>query len=122
FLLDKYGYWRTQTDVGYATDFDLVNRWLKGKEKWAMTLLPTVFYENSHQNMKAIYEAYNDQDLPVISTEQVKFISDELVKMHMSNNTPRTSLKIEEIQEEEIQQSSSETPSVLNEAIPDLVD
>ena len=41
-LLQKYGYWRAQEEVGYATDWDLVSRW-KG-EPWAASLKPTVIY------------------------------------------------------------------------------
>lgn len=70
-LLQKYGYWRTRfTSAGYATDFDLVSRWIKGKEKWVCTELPTVFYENSNQNMKAIYEAYGDQ-IPLDKNQEI---------------------------------------------------
>ena len=58
-LLEKYGYWRTQTEVGYAHDFELVSRWKD--EVWGATLLPTLVYNNVHQNMKSVYEAYPDQ-------------------------------------------------------------
>ena len=42
FLLDRYGYWRSQADVGYAHDWELVSRW-KG-EPWVPSLEPTVRY------------------------------------------------------------------------------
>jgi glycosyltransferase involved in cell wall biosynthesis len=45
-LLQKYGYWRAQAEVGYATDWDLVSRW-KG-EPWAATLRPTVIYHGAN--------------------------------------------------------------------------
>jgi glycosyltransferase involved in cell wall biosynthesis len=59
-LLEKHGYWRTQTEVGYAHDFELVSRWKD--EVWGATLLPTLIYNNVHQDMKSVYEAYPDQD------------------------------------------------------------
>lgn len=61
-LLDKYGYWNTKVVVGIATDFELVSRWLVGREKWRVTLNPSLFYDDSEANMKAIYDAYNDQE------------------------------------------------------------
>ena len=63
-LLEKYGYWRKQSEVGYAHDFEIVSRWVGGKEPWAASKKPTLWYQNSHQDMKAIYEAYPDQKIP----------------------------------------------------------
>ena len=61
-LLEKYGYWKKQQDVGYANDWDLFSRW--NNEKWKASELFTLNYNNndSVQNIKLIYEYYNDQD------------------------------------------------------------
>ena len=60
-LLDKYGYWRTHKDVGYAHDFELVSRW--SNEKYDSTGEFTMIYnlEGSRNNARAIYEYYGDQ-------------------------------------------------------------
>lgn len=60
-LLDKYGYWRTHKDVGYAHDFELVSRWTN--ETYAASLKPTLIYssEGSLNNPRLIWEAYDDQ-------------------------------------------------------------
>lgn len=65
-LLEKYGYWRKQSEVGYAHDFEFVSRWVQGNEPWAATHQPTLWYQNSHQDMKAIYHAYPDQEGTVV--------------------------------------------------------
>jgi len=60
-LVEKHGYWKKQSAVGYAHDFELVSRWVEAGERWAATEKATLMYENTHQNMKLIYEAYPDQ-------------------------------------------------------------
>lgn len=69
-LFQEYGYWRTQADVGYANDWDIVERWDKNGEKGVATELATLCYNNNHQhqNMRGIYEAYDDQ--PRIQEEE----------------------------------------------------
>lgn len=62
-LFAQFGYWRTQKDVGYANDWEIVHRWKRGGVKHAATELSTLCYNNNHQhqNIRGIYEAYGDQ-------------------------------------------------------------
>ena len=62
-LFQMCGYWRTQKDVGYANDWELVHRWKRVGIKHAATKLATLVYNNKdqRQNVRAIYQAYNDQ-------------------------------------------------------------
>lgn len=61
-LLDKYGYWRSNKNVGYANDYDLVSRW--NSEKYDFSGVPTMIYntDGSLNNPRQIYEAYDDQE------------------------------------------------------------
>lgn len=60
-LLNKYGYWRTHEDVGYAHDYELVSRWKY--ENYDSTREFTMIYnlEGSNNNPELIYNAYDDQ-------------------------------------------------------------
>ena len=78
-ILIKYGFWKKPQEVGYAHDWELVSRWKN--EKYAATMKPTVIYnlENSLNNPKKIYEAYNDQTHHDIDREVLqKDILDDL--------------------------------------------
>ena len=59
YLIEKYGYWRTQKDVGYAHDWELVSRWVNGGEKGYPTFKNTLDYdcENSLNDPKLIKNA-----------------------------------------------------------------
>jgi len=64
-LLQRYGYWRTHVEVGYAHDWELVSRWVKNQEEWVATKLFTLNYNNANQDMTWIARAYDDQhDVP----------------------------------------------------------
>jgi hypothetical protein len=54
FLLDRFGYWKSPTEVDWAHDWELVSRW-EG-ESWIATRLPTAHYtlETSHQNQASV--------------------------------------------------------------------
>lgn len=58
-LFTRYGFWPTEMQV----DWNLVNRWVTGYERWAATEIPTLNYvpDPARCNAKAIYEAYGDQ-------------------------------------------------------------
>lgn len=43
-LVDAHGFWRSQADVGYANDWDLVSRWTDAGVPWVATLHATVLY------------------------------------------------------------------------------
>ena len=60
-LIEKYGYWRSIKEVGYAHDYELVSRWKN--EKYNFTEQFTVNYNLSFSknNPKLIYDFYNDQ-------------------------------------------------------------
>lgn len=68
-LFDEFGYWRTQKNVGYANDWEIVSRWKAAGKKYLATKAVTLIYNNNHmhQNMRGIYELYGDQ---VPRTEQ----------------------------------------------------
>jgi glycosyltransferase involved in cell wall biosynthesis len=63
-LLEKYGYWKTREEAGYAHDWELVSRW--GDHNWAVTNIPTLIYntEFSNNDLEAIYRIYPDQPSP----------------------------------------------------------
>ena len=73
-LLDKYGYWRKHSDAGYCHDYEIVSRWVAGRESWAATEQVTMIYNMETQslnNPRGIYLAYNDQ-LPLGDNECVE--------------------------------------------------
>ena len=59
YLIEKYGYWRTPTDVGYAHDWELVSRWVKDGVRWQATYRNTLDYdcENSLNDPELIKSA-----------------------------------------------------------------
>lgn len=58
-LLDKYGYWKSQKEVGYANDWELVSRWKS--EKYSYTDMYTMVYntETNNQDIEWIYNYYD---------------------------------------------------------------
>lgn len=58
-LLHRFGYWRPQSEVGYANDWDLVARWRRGGQPWRASLLPTLVYEGSTQLADGLLTAYD---------------------------------------------------------------
>jgi glycosyltransferase involved in cell wall biosynthesis len=60
-LIEKYGPWSYKDKL--AHDWELVSRWVNGKEKYAATELLTVNYtaDATRVNARAIYEVYGDQ-------------------------------------------------------------
>ena len=113
-LFTKYGYWKTQKEVGYANDWDIVHRWLKGGEKWVVTEKPTLRYNNNHQhqNMRKIYEAYGDQIPLEQDTKQVHVEKQELLLNKQSHTealeSPLTNQQVQEQQAEKEQQAEEE--------------
>jgi len=64
-LFEIYGYWRVPGKVGYAIDWDLVNRW--HTEPYAITEQATMIYspdqvKNREGFHNRIWNLYNDQD------------------------------------------------------------
>ncbi len=104
-LFKKHGYWRTIKEYGYAIDWDLVGRWVKGNEPWVATKMFTLHYSNWQQDMNFIKNVYDDQKEVEnvkmhISTELSTTTSDDDnhigVKLHMLDITDE---KAEEEQE-----------------------
>lgn len=54
YLLERFGYWRSPADTGYAHDWELVSRW--DGEPWVASLRATLRYtlETSHQDERAL--------------------------------------------------------------------
>ena len=70
-LLEKYGYWRKQSDVGYTHDYEIVSRWVNENLKWKATEEVTMIYNMETQSLNnplLIYLAYGDQ-LPLYEEE-----------------------------------------------------
>ena len=127
-LLDKYGYWRPQSEVGYAHDFEFVSRWIEGGEPWVATELPTLYYQNSHQNMKAVYEAYPDQE-PHQIVQQVQgipllpfnlpFLGNQFIQQMAQDAVPVTvQPKIVEVHEDEVLPQEDEVLPQEDEVLP----
>jgi len=91
-LLAKYGYWRCNKEYGYAIDWDLVQRWVQGKEPWVATKLFTLNYINMHQNMQGVYHAYDDQPQSIPK--------EEIVTLHVPTQQPNEHKDEEEEQKE----------------------
>lgn len=54
FLPERYGFWRSPSDVDWAHDWEFVSRWVD--EPWQASLQPTSHYtlETSHQDLAAV--------------------------------------------------------------------
>ena len=61
-LLDKYGYWKTRDEAGYAHDWEFVSRW--ADHKYCATKKATLNYnlDFNDQDIDGIFNAYNDQE------------------------------------------------------------
>ena len=61
-LLDKYGYWKTREQAGYAHDWELVSRWKD--HKYCATGKATLNYnlDFNDQDIDGIFNAYADQE------------------------------------------------------------
>lgn len=64
YLIDKYGYWKSQKEAGYPHDWELVNRWIKGKEMWSSTERPTVIYNAATSSQKEYLQALIEKKRP----------------------------------------------------------
>lgn len=53
-LIEKYGWWKNRTEVGYAHDFEMVSRWKN--EKVALTMVPTLIYNAETSGQKEFLE------------------------------------------------------------------
>ena len=62
-LIRRYGFWKDRIRDCYWHDFALFERWVKGNERWAVTMLPTVRYscDLNGQTFDQIYNMYPDQ-------------------------------------------------------------
>lgn len=73
-LLERFGYWQTPDDAGWAHDWKLVSRW--DGEPWAATLRPTLHYtlETSHQKLENVRTmlaiADEERDAALLSTHR----------------------------------------------------
>ena len=136
-LFSKFGYWRTQKDVGYANDWEIVHRWKRGGIKHAATRLATLCYNNNHQhqNIRGIYEAYGDQ-IPLTDqdwinhAQRVAAIAQENVSWKQLHETkqcltqPTNKPKDEVLYKEEearFRKVIDETPEVSVYVFPNLV-
>ncbi|MGI8484054.1 MAG: hypothetical protein ACR2OU_07300 [Thermomicrobiales bacterium] len=54
FLPERYGFWRSPSEVDWAHDWEFVSRWID--EPWQASLQPTAHYtlETSHQDLAAV--------------------------------------------------------------------
>lgn len=66
-LLEKYNYWNTRTAVGFANDFELVSRWVQGREKYVATKVASVVFNETEEMMLFLYNKYNDQESPTVA-------------------------------------------------------
>jgi glycosyltransferase involved in cell wall biosynthesis len=55
-LIRKYGPWRDRTAATYAHDWELVERWLKGGEKWICTESATLLYNAGTSGQQVFLE------------------------------------------------------------------
>jgi hypothetical protein len=64
-LIRKYGPWKSQTEVGYAHDWELFRRWVEAGEKWAATGMATVDYNietcRQKEYLKALVEGKTEK-------------------------------------------------------------
>jgi glycosyltransferase involved in cell wall biosynthesis len=49
-LIDKYGWWKDRTEVGYAHDWEFFSRWVN--EKWVCSRMPTLLYNADSSGQK----------------------------------------------------------------------
>lgn len=63
-LLNQYNYWNTRTAVGFANDFELVSRWMQGREKYVATKTATVVFDETEEIMRSLHSKYDDQVSP----------------------------------------------------------
>lgn len=59
-LIDKYGWWKTREEAGYAHDWELFSRWVEGDEWWAATGEPTVNYNAETSGQKEFLTGRED--------------------------------------------------------------
>lgn len=73
-LINKYGIWKTVQQGGFANDWEIVHRWIRGNEKWLAHPEATLVYMNVPQKLRK--EFFKSQQCENY-IELIKMLDDE---------------------------------------------
>ncbi len=73
-LINKYGIWKTVQQGGFANDWEIVHRWIRGNEKWLVHSEATLVYMNVSQKLRK--EFFKSQQCENY-IELIKMLDDE---------------------------------------------